>query len=210
MYALPYALTALAALTVATAKDIVITVGHNTTGNPGAVFDPQEVTAEIGDNVVFNFTLGNHTATQSTFAGPCVPAHETNSTINGFDSSFRNAGNGTAITNLNVTIDTNATIWFFDWNTCAEGGVGGININESSTQTLAGFERNAIRLNGTNTTTSTSASATATSPGSGSSTSASSTSTQSASGKSSGAERRAVAGALGAAPLVLAALALAL
>ena len=85
-------------------------------------------------------TQDNHTATQSTFASPCIPAHDTNITINGFDSSFRDTVNGTAITTLAVPItDNTTTIWFFDFNTCAEGGVGGINVNESSTATLDGF-----------------------------------------------------------------------
>lgn len=85
-------------------------------------------------------TQGNHTVTQSTFAAPCVPAHFTNDTINGFDSSFRNAGNFSAITNLPVTIKSpNETIWFFDWNLCAQGGVGAININDTSLETLDGF-----------------------------------------------------------------------
>ena len=114
-------------------------------------------------------TQGNHTVTQSTFSSPCIPAHVTNSSVNGFDSSFRNANNGTSVTNLPVTItDSNVTIWFYDVNTCALGGVGGININGSSTETLDGFKvrhhlntlpavstdvtflkRNAVRLNGT-------------------------------------------------------------
>ena len=86
-------------------------------------------------------TEGNHTVTQSTFSSPCVPAHITNSTVNGFDSSFRNANNGTSVTNLPVIItDSNITIWFYDLNTCALGGVGGININGSSTETLDGFK----------------------------------------------------------------------
>ncbi|KAJ3505974.1 hypothetical protein NLJ89_g7131 [Agrocybe chaxingu] len=175
------------------AKTVVITVGGNTAENPGAVFQPQSVVAEEGDVVLFNclyilpgrpshpnpypfnaVTRGNHTATQSTFASPCIPAHITNETINGFDSSFRNAGNGTAITELPVVItDPNTTIWFFDASTCALGGVGGININQSSWETLDGFQRNALRLNGTNSSASAShtsasrtASATATSPAS--------------------------------------------
>ncbi|CAA7260537.1 unnamed protein product [Cyclocybe aegerita] len=156
------------------AKTVVVTVGGNTTENPGAVFQPQSVVAEEGDVVLFNFTRGNHTATQSTFASPCIPAHITNETINGFDSSFRDAGNGTAITELPITItDPNTTIWFFDASTCALGGVGGININQSSWETLDGFQRNALRLNGTNSSASAShtsasrtASATATSPAS--------------------------------------------
>lgn len=136
----------------------MITVGGNTTANIGSVFTPQSVTADAGDVVVFNciftfdlslsqkidtlpsVTQGNHTATQSTFGSPCVPAHITDSTINGFDSAFRDTDNGTAITQLTVPIsDNTTTIWFFDFNTCALGGVGGININESSTATLDGF-----------------------------------------------------------------------
>ena len=133
---------------------------------------------------------GNHTATQSTFDSPCIPAHDTNITINGFDSGFRNTTPGTTGSSiLSVPIleqNQNQTFWFFDANTCGEGGVGVINDNESSTETLAGFvvrdfascrvdsatfrrfwvshpyfedtrsfwfafsQRNAIRLNGTN------------------------------------------------------------
>lgn len=137
-------------LGVTFSKTVVITVGGNTTSNPGLVFSPESVVANQGDTVLFNFTQGNHTVTQSSFASPCIPIHETDGTANGFDSSFRDAGNGTAITNLPVTVtDPNMTIWFFDYNTCALGGVGGINVNESSYQTLQGFQRNAIRLNGT-------------------------------------------------------------
>jgi hypothetical protein len=33
----------------------------------------------------------------------------------------------------------NHTFWFYDYNTCGEGGVGVINNNESSSETLAGF-----------------------------------------------------------------------
>ncbi|EIW54396.1 uncharacterized protein TRAVEDRAFT_31350 [Trametes versicolor FP-101664 SS1] len=195
---------ALSAVVAASAKQIVITVGANTTANASTIFSPAEVTAVIGDTVLFNFTQGNHSATQSTFASPCIPAHDTNSTINGFNSGLRPTNNGTAITNLPVTITTNDTIWFYDIATCALGGVGGINVNESSTETLDGFIRNAIRLNGTATSTSASASATAPS-GTGSSTRSSSTA--SATGGSNGADR-AVVGALAALPMALIALVL--
>ncbi|KDR75683.1 hypothetical protein GALMADRAFT_140303 [Galerina marginata CBS 339.88] len=169
---IPLLIAASAVLVAVRAKEIVVTVGGNTTSSPGAVFTPQEVKAIAGDVVIFNFTQGNHTATQSTFASPCVPAHTTDSTINSFDSSFRQTDNGTAITQLSVTVpDNTSTIWFYDSNTCGLGGVGGININGSSDETLDGFERNAIRLNGTETlnassSTSQTAGATATSPSS--------------------------------------------
>ncbi|PIL33635.1 hypothetical protein GSI_04258 [Ganoderma sinense ZZ0214-1] len=141
----------LSAFAASLAKQVIVTVGGSTQAPDGAttVFDPDAVTADIGDVVVFNFTQGNHTATQSTFAAPCIPLHDFDLTLNGFDSSFRSAGNFSAITNLSVNVTTSDTIWFFDWNTCAEGGVGGINVNGSNYLTLDGFRRNAMRLNGT-------------------------------------------------------------
>ena len=145
-------------LLFARAKEIFITVGGNTTADPGAVFKPQSVIAKQGDVVVFNcafalisrvscpnarplsVTLGNHTATQALFASPCIPAHNVDATINSFDSGFRPAGNFSAITYLRIVIDNpNETVWFYDYNTCSEGGVGGINVNESSWETLDGF-----------------------------------------------------------------------
>ncbi|CCM03922.1 uncharacterized protein FIBRA_06073 [Fibroporia radiculosa] len=194
----------------AAGQTYVITVGHNTTSNASLVFQPQEVHAELGDTVLFNFTDGNHTAIQSTFSEPCIPAHQTNITINGFDSGFRDAGNGTAITILSVPIlaeNVNTTMWFFDWNTCAEGGVGVINANDSSTETLAGFERNALRLNGTGYATSTSASATST-PSSGGANGGGSSASPSTTSTTSSAGRNAALGGLAVAPLLLAAFSL--
>ncbi|RPD57982.1 hypothetical protein L226DRAFT_228888 [Lentinus tigrinus ALCF2SS1-7] len=197
---------ALSAFSAASAKQIVVTVGGNTTTNTSAVFQPAQITnATIGDTIFFNFTKGNHTATQSTFASPCIPAHDTNVTINGFDSGFRDTVNGTAITNLVVPITDNGTIWFYDANTCAAGGVGGINVNDSSTETLDGFRRNAIRLNGTKSSSSASGSG-----GSGTRTATSSrtSSTSATSGNTSGngAERSVVVGLGAAVPMIIAAM----
>jgi hypothetical protein len=148
----------LACIYLAAAETIVITVGGNTTGDGTTTFDPQRVVAVLGDIVLFNckflfrscrrglidipVTDGNHTATESTFSDPCVPAHDTNVTINGFDSGFRNTTPGTVGSILTVPIlaqNENQPFWFFDFNTCGEGGVGAINDDESSTETLAGF-----------------------------------------------------------------------
>lgn len=85
-------------------------------------------------------TNGTYDVIQSTFDAPCVPEHDHNSTLNGFDTGPRPANNGTSQTTYQVQITDNTTaIWFFENSTCAQGGVGGININESSTETLAGF-----------------------------------------------------------------------
>lgn len=134
-----------------------MTAGDNTT-----VFSPQRVVANSGDIVFFNCTYtiwswvslpytnlisvsaGNHSVTQSTFAVPCIPAHDTNITINGFDSGFRPTDNGTAITIFSVPItdlNVNTTFWFFDESpgACGSGAVGSINDNENGNETLAGF-----------------------------------------------------------------------
>ncbi|KAK7472449.1 hypothetical protein VKT23_000564 [Stygiomarasmius scandens] len=145
--------TATAAAPGAT-QTIWITVGLNTTNNASAVFQPASVKANLGDLVMFNFTQGNHSATQSTFDVPCTPAHDTNITINGFNSGIRIQSNETGSSILAVPMlpeNVNMTMWFYDINTCSEGGVGVINANESSTETYDGFVRNAIRLFGTST-----------------------------------------------------------
>ncbi|EJD07999.1 uncharacterized protein FOMMEDRAFT_101414 [Fomitiporia mediterranea MF3/22] len=154
-------LFAILTATFAVAENIYIQVAgpnysikDNTT-----TFSPQRVTAKVGDIVFFNFTSGNHSATQSTFAAPCQPAHDTNITINGFDSGFRDTANGTAVTVLSVPIlpsNVNTTMWFYDTapGACGSGAVGVINSNESSLETLAGFVRNADRLNGSSSSSS--------------------------------------------------------
>src|SRR5580692_313075 len=100
---------------MAAAEVFVISIGSN----GSTTFVPQRVDAVIGDVVVFNckllsfpwqvlteitVTSGNHTATQSTFSSPCIPAHDANITINGFDSGFRNTQPGATGSILSVPI----------------------------------------------------------------------------------------------------------
>lgn len=138
---------------LASAATITVTVGGNGTNKDASlIFQPQEVKAAVWDMVVFNFTNGTHSVIQSTFAEPCVPAHDSNATINGFDSGLRDTVNGTAMTTLIVQIlpaDQNKTIWFYDLWGCSQGGVGAINANDSDWENFAAFVRNAKRLNGT-------------------------------------------------------------
>ncbi|KAI0692864.1 hypothetical protein C8T65DRAFT_71515 [Cerioporus squamosus] len=139
-------------LPIVYAKLVVITVGGNGTSQAASVFDPPEAVANIHDTVLFNFTQGKHTAIQSTFASPCVPIQDINSSYIGFSSGSHDTANGTAISSYQFEVLDNSTLWYFDAATCAQGGVGGINVNDSSWQTLDGFKRNAMRLNGTATT----------------------------------------------------------
>jgi len=97
--------------TIAVAKRVVVNVGDGTknesTIDPSTIFSPQTVDADIGDTIFFNFTWGNFSVIQSTFSEPCIHAHDTNATINGFDSGTRATVNGTAITNLEHPVTDN-------------------------------------------------------------------------------------------------------
>ncbi|KIK67541.1 hypothetical protein GYMLUDRAFT_69722 [Collybiopsis luxurians FD-317 M1] len=158
-----------------TSQTIVVTVSNSSSSsNASSVFSPAQISANVGDLVLFNFTEGNHTATQSAFFAPCEPVNYTNGT-NGFDSNFVVVPLNWNITDgafpiLAVPIlesNKNDTMWFYDVSTCAEGGVGVINLvpgdPATAGQTLDGFRRNAIRLNGTSTSSSSAHSSTGTS-----------------------------------------------
>jgi len=184
------------------AADIYIQVGLNLSATNGStVFTPQEVHAIIGDTIFFNITAGNHSVIESTFAQPCIPSGEASPPINGFISPPENAINGTNVT-YSVAVVNNNSMWYYDPGTCGIGGVGVINANDSSNQTLAGFQRNAIRLNGTGATTSSSASHSPTSSPSNS------PSGSASGGSTSSAERNVLLGGLVALPLAIAALVL--
>ena len=136
----------------------------NVGGNDAdSVFDPPEAVANLHDTVLFNCTLsplrphftdvhwtdytrcmtvtqGKHTAIQSTFASPCVPIQDVNASYIGFDSKFHDTANGSVVTSYQFEVLDNSTIWYFDAATCSQGGVGGVNVNDSSWQTLEGFK----------------------------------------------------------------------
>lgn len=140
-----------------TAKDIVITVGVNN----DTVFDPQIINATVGDAVRFLFVAGNHSVTQGSFALPCIPIHEQNETINGFDSGLRLGTNGTGQTDFVIPIgaaNDDSAIWLYDSfpGSCGLGHIAVINVNNSSPENFDAAVRNAERLNGTEATQSSS------------------------------------------------------
>lgn len=61
-------LTIAANLQARQAKVIPVVVG-----GPQVTFNPNSVTAAVGDIVQFQFSNGNHTATQSSLEAPCTP-----------------------------------------------------------------------------------------------------------------------------------------
>ena len=58
----------LIALPLSLAKTITIGVGEG-----GLVFNPDSVTADVGDQLDFHFYPKNHSVVQSAFSSPCLP-----------------------------------------------------------------------------------------------------------------------------------------
>ncbi|KIJ35809.1 hypothetical protein M422DRAFT_780437 [Sphaerobolus stellatus SS14] len=88
-----------------------VTVGANGT----LAFSPSNITVAMGDKVAFQFMAKNHTATQSTFADPCVPASINGSA--GVDSGFmaipaNNSLQAGQFPTWTITVNTQSPIWF--------------------------------------------------------------------------------------------------
>ncbi|KAF9244249.1 Cupredoxin [Melanogaster broomeanus] len=125
-----------------------------TVGGGSLKFDPEYVTANAGDTVLFTFKQSNHTATQSTLANPCSLAS------GGFDSGFMpvdasNTNGPFPAAVFNVQ-DTNP-VWVYckQGNHCQQGMVFAINPGSQ----FAAFQ--AAATGGTTTTSSPATTATA-------------------------------------------------
>jgi plastocyanin len=113
------------------AVDIPVIVGAAEDGSPALTFRPNQITANVGDRVQFQFRGGNHTVTQSSFANPCAQQFNTATNQPGFTSPFipYNAASGTiGVYTLEITQAT-SPIWFFCARNphCNSGMVGAIN-----------------------------------------------------------------------------------
>jgi plastocyanin len=97
----------LSSIPLSQAADIPVTVG----GAGILKFDPESVTAAVGDRVLFQFREKNHTATQSTFASPCVKAP------GGFDSGFQAVAPGATGPVAEFVVTSTDPVWVY----CAQG-----------------------------------------------------------------------------------------
>jgi len=138
------AAAALVPVLFAAAEDHLIKVGDG----GKLVFNPPNITAQIGDNVVFQFQGKNHSVTQSTLATPCAPQTVP---AQGVDSGFQfvNATD-TELPEWSFTVD-NATspLWFYCAQTipadhCQMGMVFSINAPVSGPKSYATFQANAM------------------------------------------------------------------
>ncbi|KAK4146524.1 uncharacterized protein C8A04DRAFT_9788 [Dichotomopilus funicola] len=117
-----------------------VTVG----GPQGLSFNPQQLTAAIGDTVIFTFLSQNHTATQSAFDKPCAAL------AGGMDSGFQANANNTVNpppqVAMQIMVDT--PLWFYcrQAGHCGKGMV--LSINPTAAKTHAQFQAMAIQQAG--------------------------------------------------------------
>ncbi|WYZ44825.1 hypothetical protein EsH8_VIII_000141 [Colletotrichum jinshuiense] len=108
-------------------------------GDGGLTFEPNEVTAAVGDVVEFHFYPRAHSVAQSAFDSPCQPL--SNGTTTGFFSGpvAVTSGVGSEVFTVQVT-DTNPK-WFYcaTGQHCQGGMVGVINAPASGQRTIAQY-----------------------------------------------------------------------
>jgi len=142
------AIIAAFAPSLVSAANITVTVGASKNGQPGLVFDPQQVTAQKGDVVSFEFRGGNHTVTQSSFANPCAWQLNTVTNQTGFNSGFLpfNQTSGQAPVYSLEIIDPSTPIWFFCGRPphCKGGMYGAINPPTTGNRTFQQFAANVL------------------------------------------------------------------
>ncbi|KAF8350528.1 hypothetical protein F5887DRAFT_1069539 [Amanita rubescens] len=94
----------LAVATAVSAVDIPVTVG----GNGTLTFSPTNVTAAVGDVIVFTFAAKNHSATQSTFTDPCAKA-----SASAIDSGFQFVSSTSSLPTFSVTVNDTSPLWIY-------------------------------------------------------------------------------------------------
>jgi plastocyanin len=133
------------------ATEITVIVGASKDGTVGLRFDPQEITAQQGDIVKFEFRGGNHTVTQSSFANPCAWQLNTVTNQTGFNSGFLpyvNTSGQVSVFSLEIN-NPNTPIWFFCGRPphCKMGMYGAINAPTTGNKTFAEFAANVQTTN---------------------------------------------------------------
>ncbi|KAF5309086.1 hypothetical protein D9611_014988 [Ephemerocybe angulata] len=129
-------------------KDIKVIVG-----GPGALtFNPSNVQANIGDNIVFEFHQKNHAVVASSFDAPCVPLSQSVPASLGFDSGFFPvADTATTFPTYTVRVNDTKPVWAYcpQGNHCGQGMVFSVNAVEGSAKSFQAFQDLAKQINGT-------------------------------------------------------------
>ncbi|KAK0101162.1 hypothetical protein ONS95_012858 [Cadophora gregata] len=124
-------------VTSAAAATYTVLAGKN------SAFTPNSVTAKAGDTVIFQFTAGNHTVTESTFERPCVQLQD------GIDSGYHPIVNSMNPSDFSFKVGQNTSQWFFSKQAgeCGQGMT--FALNPTNEQTESQFQLNAVVQNGT-------------------------------------------------------------
>lgn len=81
-------------------------------------FSPNNLVADVGDMVQFQFGVGNHTVTQSTFDAPCLPAGGAGTNTTAINTGFMPvAADATTVPLYTIPIVDKTPIWLY----CAQG-----------------------------------------------------------------------------------------
>ncbi|KAF7932794.1 uncharacterized protein EAE98_004093 [Botrytis deweyae] len=135
-----------AGATVAAAAQATHTV---VVGGPaGKVYTPETVNAAIGDMIVFNFEMANHTLTQSAFTTPCEKL-ATGGMDSGFVPNVNNTISPPPAMAMQVMVDTPQWFYCRQAGHCGSGMV--FSINPTADKTQAQFKAMAVAQNGTGT-----------------------------------------------------------
>jgi len=123
-------------------------------GGPGLVaYTPNDIKANPGDTVTFEFRQKNHTVTQSTFAAPCRSLTLTSTTGQiALDSGYMPVTDGaTTFPTWTIPINDTAPLWFYckQGNHCGLGMVLAINAVDTGPNNFSAFQAKAKSLNGT-------------------------------------------------------------
>ncbi|KAF4624447.1 hypothetical protein G7Y89_g13726 [Cudoniella acicularis] len=134
------ALSAAGALAASTGQLVhVVKVGN---ANGSLVFAPNQLTANVGEMVQFQFAPNNHTVTQSTFAAPCEPMPAVNGTGPIFSGFMPVSATDTTVPTYTVMINATTPIWLYcsQGEHCQKGMSMVINVAAGSNKTLAAYQ----------------------------------------------------------------------
>lgn len=118
----------------------VVKVGN---ANGTLAYSPNNVKANVGDMVQFQFAPNNHTVTQSTFAQPCQPIAMNMAGVTGFYSGFMPvSASSTTTPTYTIMVNNTTPIWLYcsQGKHCQNGMVMVINENPATNKTLAAFK----------------------------------------------------------------------
>ncbi|OTB04185.1 hypothetical protein M426DRAFT_58999 [Hypoxylon sp. CI-4A] len=98
---------------VSAQKVHVVSVGST---NGTKAFFPDNLKADVGDMIQFQFRGGNHSVAQSNFDNPCTPINEHVSNQTGIFSGYQPVAAGASagtIPTYTVMVSAKAPLWFY-------------------------------------------------------------------------------------------------